>query len=145
MTATNHALTGAAIATLVHQPYLSVPLAFLSHFFCDALPHFDIKFKFDTKSMWQYLSAEFITMLAFASFLLISGTAQPIFWLIICAIAAMSPDLSWYYYGKNGKLGKVKEIDPINRIHSKVQWSATKLGIIPEILWAGAMVMIILK
>ena len=47
MTATNHALTGATIATLVRQPYLAIPLAFLSHFFCDALPHFDIKFKFE--------------------------------------------------------------------------------------------------
>ena len=145
MTATNHALTGATIATLVRQPYLAIPLAFLSHFFCDALPHFDIKFKFDTKQMWYYLSAEFIAMIGLVIFLLISGTVQPIFWLIVAAIFAMSPDLSWYYYGKKGKVGKMSQIDPLNRLHSKVQWSATKLGIIPEIVWAGMMVSIILK
>ena len=39
----------------------------------------------------------------------------------------------------------MSQIDPLNRLHSKVQWSATKLGIIPEIVWAGMMVSIILK
>ena len=84
-------------------------------------------------------------MIGLVIFLLISGTVQPIFWLIVAAIFAMSPDLSWYYYGKKGKLGKMSQIDPLNRLHSKVQWSATKLGIIPEIVWAGMMVSIILK
>lgn len=145
MTATNHALTGAAIATLVRQPYLAIPLAFVSHFACDALPHFGINLKFGNKQMWRYLFAEFIAMLLLSTFLLVSGTSEPIFLLIVCAVVAMSPDLSWYYYGKKGKLGKVSQLDPLNRFHSKIQWSQTKLGIIPEILWASVMVSIVLK
>lgn len=144
MTATNHALTGAAIATLVRQPYLAIPLAFASHFFCDALPHFGLKLAFNSKKMWLYLFAEFVAMLLLAIFLLVSGTDQPIFWLIVAALFAMSPDLSWYYYGKKNKLGKVARLDPLNRLHAKIQWSETKLGIIPEIIWAGVMILIIL-
>lgn len=40
MTATNHALTGAAIGLLVGEPLIAVPAAIASHFICDALPHY---------------------------------------------------------------------------------------------------------
>jgi len=39
MTLTNHLLAGAALAKLLPLP-LAIPLAFLSHFVLDALPHF---------------------------------------------------------------------------------------------------------
>lgn len=41
MTATGHALVGAAIATQITNPYLGLPLAFVSHFLGDKLPHWD--------------------------------------------------------------------------------------------------------
>ena len=37
---TNHMVTGAVIALVVKQPALALPLAFLSHFVLDALPHY---------------------------------------------------------------------------------------------------------
>ena len=40
MTATNHALSGALIGLAVMQPILALPLAFVSHFMLDAVPHF---------------------------------------------------------------------------------------------------------
>jgi hypothetical protein len=39
MLSTPHLLTGAAIVLTVPQPELSLPLAFLSHFVLDAIPH----------------------------------------------------------------------------------------------------------
>lgn len=42
MTATGHAIVGAAIATQVTNPLLALPLAFLSHYVCDKLPHWDV-------------------------------------------------------------------------------------------------------
>jgi hypothetical protein len=41
MTATNHALTGAVIALAVKKPELAIPLAFLSHFATDIIPHYN--------------------------------------------------------------------------------------------------------
>src|SRR5687767_11983718 len=40
MTGLNHVLTGSAIAIAIQQPLLVAPLAFLSHFILDSLPHF---------------------------------------------------------------------------------------------------------
>lgn len=144
MTTTNHAITGAFIATLIKQPFLAIPLAFLSHFVCDALPHFDVKFKFGTKGMYQYLVADSSVALLVAAFLLWQGVEKPVF-LAICGFAAMSPDLFWLYYGVRGKLGKYELYGPIARIHHKIQWSATKWGIIPELIWGGLLVTLILK
>ncbi len=36
-----HALTGAAIATNIHNPYISIPLILASHYILDAVPHWD--------------------------------------------------------------------------------------------------------
>jgi hypothetical protein len=36
-----HTLVGIAIAAVVDQPFLALPLAFFSHFILDAIPHWD--------------------------------------------------------------------------------------------------------
>jgi hypothetical protein len=41
MTATAHALVSGAIAAAIPNPYISLPLAFISHFIMDAIPHWD--------------------------------------------------------------------------------------------------------
>lgn len=41
MTATGHALVGASIATQIPNPWISLPLSFLSHFIIDKIPHWD--------------------------------------------------------------------------------------------------------
>lgn len=41
MTATSHALIGASIGAALPNPALALPLAFLSHFLCDKVPHWD--------------------------------------------------------------------------------------------------------
>lgn len=42
MTATAHAIVGAAIATKFTNPAISLPLALVSHFVCDKVPHWDV-------------------------------------------------------------------------------------------------------
>lgn len=39
MIITCHLLAGAAIVTKIHNPFLSLPLAFLSHYILDFIPH----------------------------------------------------------------------------------------------------------
>ncbi len=41
MTATGHALVATLIAAKFHNPYIALPLSFVSHFVCDAIPHWD--------------------------------------------------------------------------------------------------------
>lgn len=145
MTATNHAITGAFIATLVKQPYLALPLAFLSHFFCDALPHFDSGFTFGKRSMYIYLAGDGLLAVLAAAFLLWQGVENPLL-LAVSGFAAMSPDLAWLYYGiKDGTPDKRETHGVVSRFHSNIQWSATKLGIVPEIIWAGVLLTAILK
>ncbi len=42
MTATAHALVAGAIAQSIPNPFVSVPLAFISHFLMDIIPHWDL-------------------------------------------------------------------------------------------------------
>jgi len=41
MLGTVHMLSGAAIGKMIGAPELTIPLAFLSHFILDAIPHYD--------------------------------------------------------------------------------------------------------
>lgn len=41
MIITCHLLAGAAIVTKIHNPLLSLPLAFISHYFLDFIPHIE--------------------------------------------------------------------------------------------------------
>lgn len=41
MTATAHAVIGASIAKVLPNPYLGLPLALISHFIVDKIPHWD--------------------------------------------------------------------------------------------------------
>lgn len=41
MLSTPHLLVGAAIVKTIPNPYISLPLAFLSHFALDSIPHWD--------------------------------------------------------------------------------------------------------
>lgn len=42
MTATAHAIVGVAIATKFPNPWVALPLALISHFVCDKVPHWDV-------------------------------------------------------------------------------------------------------
>lgn len=144
MTTTAHAMTGAAIATVVKKPWLAVPLAFLSHFVCDAIPHFGIGFSFGGKGMFLWLLIDGLAAMAFAVFLLKKKVANPLL-MAVCGFAAMSPDLAWLYYGLHHNLNNVAAMDPISRFHAWIQWSESVPGLITDLTWTALMLWIILK
>ncbi len=139
MTTTGHAVTGALIATLVRQPLLAIPLAFASHFVCDALPHFGLGMKFGSKKMYYWLVIDGLVALCIAVFLIYIGVADPVL-LAVCGFAAMSPDLAWLYYGLRGEHGDYKKYDWISRFHSKIQWYEKPQGILVDLVWSIVMV-----
>lgn len=145
MTTTNHALTGALIATIIKQPLLAIPLAFLSHFVCDVIPHFGMNSKFGSRQMFLYLGLDGGTAVLVALFLISQGVHNPLL-LAVSGFAAMSPDLAWLYYGlKNGDPNDEQKQDRFTQWHGRIQKFEKPIGIIPELIWASLCVTLILK
>ena len=145
MTATNHALTGAIIGLTIASP-AALPIAFLSHYILDALPHFgwpgDDSGKLKTNLFRNYLFAE-----AFICFLivLLLFVAQPTNWFLAawCAFLAALPD--WFSYGryKKTRLGKPYAPNAYERFAHKIQWFEKPIGGVVEIVWAIAAIFIL--
>jgi hypothetical protein len=144
MTTTAHALTGAMIATVIKKPRYAIPLAFLSHFVCDALPHFGLSISFGSLGMFAWLVIDGLVAIGFALFLIKKKVWNPVL-LAICGFAAMSPDLTWLYYGLKGQGHNLAAFDPITHFHYIIQWSQTGWGIITDVSWATLMTYIILR
>jgi hypothetical protein len=137
MTGLNHGITGAVIALVVKQPALAVPLAFLSHFATDAIPHFGLS---EEKLFKRHFNIILVGDFLFAILLMIALALlfPSQIWLIwICMITAASPDLMWAYY-RLYKVHLKKHQLKLSRIahwHSKIQWSETLPGAYVEALW----------
>lgn len=62
MTATAHALAGAVIVSQIHNPAISLPLAFGSHFLMDFIPHWDVITNGKNKSKARLVSEAVIDL-----------------------------------------------------------------------------------
>jgi len=95
VTATAHALIGASLAVKIANPYLGIPLAILSHFVADLIPHWDAGTNHKQKSLTKLkIEAAFDVILGFSLVFLIFrnfATANPIY-LASMVIAAQLPD-----------------------------------------------------
>lgn len=149
MTATNHALAGAVVALVVKEPLLALPLAFLSHFLVDYIPHFSFPDK-------QLFKRSFNTLLisdALMCILLVvvSYFVFPDAWVLVsaCMFLATSPDLMWAYYRLYIERIRAQKpnYDVIAKFHHWLQRSSharfARRGIRNEIIWAFSMCLII--
>jgi hypothetical protein len=137
MTTSNHVYAGAAIAMAVKQPALALPLAFLSHFVLDALPHYGREGIHNFKGIFKHrttVALESLNLLAIP--FLIYLTWNQSWWVWLAAIVAISPDLSWVYrylrfewYGLD-----LPDIGSwFTRFHLAIQWCERKWGILLEL------------
>lgn len=142
MTATNHAVTGALIATIIPNPFIAIPLAFTAHFVMDAIPHFGIN---EQDALKRNKNRTFLLVLMIdimiAGLLLLSlpialgGAINP--WLVFASmLTCMAPDLvwGWRFYGEI-KYKIQKRMSSFSIFHEKIQRSETPKGLIVEILW----------
>lgn len=147
MVGTNHALTGAVIGLAVQQPLLAVPLALVSHFILDALPHFGSnKLANGTKGFQLFLNVDIILCFVIAITLLIT---QPEYWFIgvVCAFVACSPDFMWvpeFLAAKENKPLPERK-NWLIKFHANIQTYQKELGIIVELVWAALMVLVLAK
>jgi hypothetical protein len=143
MTATNHALTGSLIGLMVGSPWLAIPLAILSHFLLDAIPHFDVSHKgHNSRALTLYLIFDALFVLILLGCLV---TLQPAAWVAaVCgAVAATLPDLMWlpnYFRAHKGK--ELAEHRHIVLFHKNIQWFERPIGFVVEIAWAIGMIVL---
>lgn len=148
MTATNHALTGAIIGLTIQQPLLAIPLAFVSHFIMDALPHYGSNMPdtllYKTKIFRNYLVAE-----AAICFLLVVllASRQPLNWWLgsICAFIAAAPDLGSINHYVKLRYGKVWKPGIFARFAGGIQWFQRPIGWVVELAWAVSAVTVLAK
>ncbi|MEK7581265.1 MAG: hypothetical protein AAB512_03195 [Patescibacteria group bacterium] len=95
MTATAHALIGASFATIISNPIIGVPVAFISHFIADFIPHWDAGTNHRNKSNLRLkIEATFDVLLGFALVLMLfkTQTMQNPVYMFSMVIAAQLPD-----------------------------------------------------
>jgi hypothetical protein len=127
MTGFNHVLTGSAIALIVRDPLLAAPLALVSHFILDAIPHFDHPhYQYGSKYFAGIMVADGV--ISIGSVVLIMLAVPSLAWVIaLCAFVAILPDFFWLYYYLNGR--------PqwwFFKFHSRIQWYERTPGLFVE-------------
>ncbi len=146
MTASNHVVAGALIATAVANPLAAVPLAFASHFVLDMLPHYGEN---GTKSwLGRNFNHVLFTDAAITSAVLLGLILlQPanILLILVCGIIAVLPDLVWLPYYMADLRQQPLEQGPFARFSKWIQWGETPKGIYIEILFFALLLTVLLR
>lgn len=139
MTATNHAVVGSLIVATVANPVIGLPLALLSHFALDSLPHFGAHTVASPKSkefkailiMDGFLLTCFIILVTFA------GIRAGFEWWLLPAGAFLAwiPDVMWYKHYQNDLKDQTKIWDPVRRFHKRIQRWEVPWGWVVESIW----------
>lgn len=145
MTATNHALTGAAIGLLVGQFWLALPIALLSHFVCDSLPHYgNQNVSVGSKGFARYLCVDCAGAVVVATVLF---ALRPEHWFVACwcAFLATSPDLMWFGGFWKARRGAERSIPTylLARFHASIQWFQRPIGAVVELVWGMSTIYLI--
>lgn len=139
MTAVNHAVTGSIIVVGISNPAIGLPLAIMSHFFLDALPHFGPYTVAKPASselraivrLDTFLTVAFILIATFAGYK--AGYAV---WIIpLGGILGVLPDIMWYKHYKNDLYGQEKDWDILRKTHKRIQRYEWSWGWIIESVW----------
>ncbi len=149
MTLTNHYMTGVGIAVITKNPFIALPLAIVSHYILDSLPHYGFKI-WEQRNQGKF-KIVFRTMLVldvavfsfFIHFLIINNVPA---WYYFAGICGYLPDLAWWYiWLVPEKFGTVRvELNLINRFHSNIQKFERLWGVIPEVIY-GLVVFFLIK
>ena len=113
MTATAHALIGAAIAVKILNPWLAIPLAIVSHIALDLVPHWDAGTNKRKKTLEKLRMEAVADVLLgfFLSYLLFWNRVDPIYLFVVIIAAQLMdwlqvptsmfginvPPFSWFY------------------------------------------------
>jgi len=138
VTGTNHAITGGVIGLAIGGP-MAIPIAFVTHFVLDAMPHLgyeDVEDRIKNRNLLlKVIAIDAIMGIIVISFAVIKGVP----WYVYASmIACMSPDFVWgYRFVFEDKFGKLKPgpLSGLNKFHSDIQTRESPDGIWVEIGW----------
>lgn len=133
MTGINHMATGAIIGAAINSPIIAMPVAFLSHFLLDILPHYGNDH--NSKRFRILIAADAILVVFIVLGLLI---AQPHKWLsmLVCGLLAMSPDLMWLpEFVRALRKKEAKARNQLMHLHQRIQWGERVWGMAVEAVW----------
>lgn len=141
----NHLATGAVIALALDKPLLVVPLALVSHFVLDGVPHFGYPGEEGYAEAFRHRLSYFsliFDLLGIGILLTLLGTRH--WYAAVAGLIAASPDLMWLYrYFGFERRGKRPPDWWIARFHMKIQWCEREWGIIIEIIYSiGALLLV---
>ncbi len=138
MRAINHALTGTLIGLTIGEPLIAIPVAFLSHFVCDAIPHYG-----SSLTDKEEIRSRLFRRLLYADVILCGGLVwllyirQPIYWQLaaLCAFAAASPD--WLSFNRYVRVNAHKQWRPSTyaKFATSIQWFERPIGAVVEAAW----------
>lgn len=133
MTASNHVVAGAVIAAAVPQAAIALPLAFVSHFIMDALPHYgdNDNHSWLNRHFKYVLGVDLFLTVAFLVGLLV---IQPANWilLVLAGLVAVSPDILWLPYFLADLKHEQKEHSKLAKLLKWIQWGERPWGIYIE-------------
>ena len=137
MTGLNHAVTGALVAVAAGEPAIALPVALLSHFVIDSLPHWDYEIPGHPKIRRMVIGLDMLMSILLVALLALMSADSA--WLVLaCGFLAILPDTMWLPYILYGKPSPTSGKSPLNRLrhlHFKIQWSESAAGIYAELLW----------
>lgn len=119
---------------VVPQPYLALPLAVMSHFAMDALPHYGHGGNGYSEAFKYRLTAamESVNLVGIPLFMYILWDESWLVWL--AALLAVSPDFMWVYrYFWYERHGELPSAGPITHFHKTIQWCERRWGIYVEV------------
>lgn len=130
----NHLLAGALIVMAIKNPYVALPLALLSHFALDALPHYGYNRKgFDT---WlRHRLSFFVTAADFVAVILVLAVIiSNSYWMALFGgLLAVTPDVVWvYHYIKYERKNLTARYGLLSRLHISIQWCERPWGFVVE-------------
>lgn len=148
MTVTNHMMTGALIAVVIHRPALAIPLALISHFVTDMLPHYgygDVAFHERDSQKHFLLKQTLDTYIGLVLLWIVPYVVQsqqaPLVTLL-CMLAAFVPDVVWpYQYVMAHRRGVYPPLNWYAKFHKAIQWCERPWGIYFEAVWLAFVIL----
>ena len=146
MTASNHVVAGALIATAVTNPVAALSLALASHFVMDALPHYGD----NNNHSWLNRNFKYVLgvdLFIATVFILGIAIAQPVSWglLALSALVAVSPDILWLPYFLADLRHEYREHSKLAKFLKWIQWGERPWGIYLEIAVFAGLLTVFLK
>ncbi len=136
MTGINHVLTGALLVSSVSEPAIALPVAFVSHFVLDMMPHFGVDKDNPHRVLDRIWLIDAVAITGFLLLLFLSDVQNKLLILAGGAVA-LSPDFVWVYrfvvMERFGKKPPVKVRGKFNHMHASIQTREFRRGLIVEV------------